>query len=63
MDGVGRWSGSGTSGSTYTLAKDFTLAASTSYTDTPFLEFNKDLTSVSLIFIISDASETIDYSW
>lgn len=66
MDGTQRWSGPPNvlSGVTITFDTNFTLAASTTYNNTGLFEFTRNLTSVtSLVFIMSDASETESYSW
>lgn len=64
IGGATVFSGNANSGDTITLSPSATLAASQSTTDSPFLEFNKDLTSVtSLVFIMSDGSQTISYSF
>ena len=64
MDSVERWSGTKSSGSTVTFDTNFTLTASTTYTNTGLFEFSKNLTSVtSLVFIMSDGSQSTSYSW
>jgi len=64
MNGIQRWSGTENSGSTVTLDTSFALAAGTTYPNTATFSFSKDLSSVSsLIFIMSDATETSVYSW
>lgn len=64
IDGSQRWSGTVNSGSTVTLDTSFTLIASTTYNNTALFTFSKNLSSVSsLVFIMSDATETSAYSW
>lgn len=64
MDEIQRWSGSASSGSTITLTISFTLTANTTYNNTGFFVFNKILSSVtSLVFIMSDGSQTVSYAW
>jgi len=64
MNGIQRWSGTENSGSTITLSTSFSLAASTTYPNTATFDFSKNLSSVSsLVFIMSDATETPAYSW
>jgi len=64
MDGSERWSGTVSSGQSLTFDTNFTLSASTTYSNTGLFEFSKNLTSVtSLVFIMSDGSETGSYSW
>ena len=64
IDDEEKWSGNASSGATITLDTSFTLTANTTYEEAGLFEFSKDLTSVtSLIFIMSDASETESYSW
>lgn len=64
MDSAERWSGTKASGSTVTLDTNFTLTASTTYSNTGLFEFSKNLTSVtSLVFIMSDGSQSSSYSW
>lgn len=64
MGGAEKWSGNVSSGSTITFDTNFTLTASTTYTNTGLFEFSKNLTSVtSLTFIMSDGSQTVGYSW
>jgi hypothetical protein len=58
------FSGNASSGDTIDLSPAFTLSASTSYSSSVFLRFNKNLSSVtSLIFIMSDGSPSVEYSW
>ena len=66
MDGAERWSGppNAASGSSIVFDTNFTLAASTTYNNTGLFVFIRNLTSVtSLVFIMSDGSETDSYSW
>ncbi|MEW6101246.1 MAG: prepilin-type N-terminal cleavage/methylation domain-containing protein [Candidatus Omnitrophota bacterium] len=64
MDGTGRWSGNAASGSTITFDTNFTLSPSTAYSNTGLFEFSKNLSSVaSLVFIMSDATQTASYAW
>jgi len=64
MDGSQRWSGTASSGSAITLDTNFALLAGTTYNNTGLFTFSKNLSSVSsLVFIMSDATETIAYSW
>ena len=64
IDDEEKWSGNVSSGATITLDTSFTLAANTTYEEAGLFEFSKDLTSVtSLVFIMSDGSETESYSW
>ena len=64
MNGAVRWSGTASSGSTITLDTSFTLAGGTVYPQTARFNFSKNLSSVSsLVFIMSDATETPAYSW
>ncbi|MBU2043997.1 MAG: hypothetical protein KJ977_00635 [Candidatus Omnitrophica bacterium] len=59
-----RWSGTGNSGSTITLETNFTLSAGTTYANTGLFTFSKSLSAVSsLVFIMSDLTETSSYSW
>jgi len=63
MDGSTRWSGAeSTSGTTIDIT-DFTLSAGTSYNNTGRFNFSSNVSSVTLVFIMSDASETGSYSW
>lgn len=58
------FSGNASSGDTISLSPAFALSANTSYSSPVFLEFNKNLTSVtSLIFIMNDSSSTVEYTW
>jgi len=64
MDGTERWSGTAASGATITFDANFTLSGSTTYSNTGLFHFSKNITSVSsLVFIMSDASQTSSYSW
>jgi len=64
MDSVVRWSGNASSGDTITLTTNFTLSAGTTYSNTGLFAFSKTLASVSsLVFIMSDGSQTSSYSW
>ncbi|MFC1708651.1 type II secretion system protein [Candidatus Omnitrophota bacterium] len=64
MDSAERWSGTKGSGSTVTFDTNFTLTANTAYANTGLFGFSKDLTSVtSLVFIMSDSSQSSSYSW
>ena len=64
IDSLERWSGTASSGQTKKFDTNFVLSASTTYSNTGFFEFNKNLSSVtSLVFIMDDASETSSYSW
>jgi len=63
MDGTQRWSGNARIGATITLDTPFTLVAKTTYTNTGLFAFSKNLTSATIIFIMSDASQTTSYSW
>jgi len=64
MDGSARWSGSeSTSGTTIALTNTFTLSAATFYNNTGKFTFSQNISSVTLTFIMSDASSTSDYSW
>jgi prepilin-type N-terminal cleavage/methylation domain-containing protein len=63
MDGSTRWSGNQNSGSTITLDTSFTLAASTTYTNTCTFGYSKNLTSATVVFIMSDGTSTPTYSW
>lgn len=63
-NGAERWSGNDSSPSTITLTSSFTLTANATYNNTGLFSFSKNLTSVdSLVFIMSDGSETPSYSW
>ena len=63
IGGSTRWTGSeSTSGTTIDIT-DFTLTAGTSYNNTGLFTFSSNVSSVSLTFIMSDASETSTYSW
>lgn len=64
MDSAERWSGTKNSGDTVTFDTNFTLTANTTYTNTGLFEFSKNLSSVtSLVFIMSDGSQSTTYSW
>jgi prepilin-type N-terminal cleavage/methylation domain-containing protein len=67
LDGVVRWSGTQpTSGSTITLTSSFTLSAGTTYAHPGHsneFEFSQNISSATLIFIMSDGSSTASYSW
>ncbi|MCF7908237.1 MAG: prepilin-type N-terminal cleavage/methylation domain-containing protein [Candidatus Omnitrophica bacterium] len=64
MDGSQRWSGTQSSGSTITFDTNFTLSAGATYNNTGLFTFSKNLSSVSsLVFVMSDATETTAYSW
>ena len=64
MDSSTRWSGSeATSGTTIALTSTFTLSAATSYNNTGKFTFSQNVSSVTLTFIMSDASSTSGYSW
>ena len=63
MNGVERWSGTVSSGSTITFDTNFTLSASTTYSSTAHFTFSKNVSSATVTFNMSDATSTSSYSW
>lgn len=63
MNAVTRWTGNSNSPTTATLSPAFTLSAGTTYSNTAFFNFSKNLGTISLIFVMSDGSQTPAYSW
>lgn len=67
MNGVTRWDGSLTSPATVDFTADgkpdFTLTALTTYTNTARFNFSRNLSTISVIFIMSDGSQTPAYNW
>ncbi len=63
INGSERWSGTKNSGSAITLDTSFTLAIDTTYTNTAKFTFSKNVSSASVIFNMSDGSNTTAYSW
>ncbi len=63
INGTDRWSGNENSGSTITLTSSFTLAIDTNYNKTAKFSFKKNLSSVTIVFHMSDGSSTTAYSW
>jgi len=63
MNGVDRWSGTASSGSTITLTSSFILAIDTTYSNTARFTFSKNLSSATIVFNMSDGSSATAYSW
>ncbi|MFH1441895.1 MAG: prepilin-type N-terminal cleavage/methylation domain-containing protein [Candidatus Omnitrophota bacterium] len=63
MNTITRWTGNANSPRTAILSPTFTLSASTTYTNTGFFNFSKNLSTVSVVFVMSDGSQTAAYSW
>jgi len=67
MDSAVRWDGNSASPITVDFTddgkNDFTLAASTTYSNTATFSFSKNLSTISVIFIMSDGTETTAYNW
>ena len=63
MNGVERFSGTVSSGSTITFDTNFTLSASTTYSSTAHFTFSKNVSSATVTFNMSDATSTSSYSW
>jgi len=63
MGGVMKWSGSESISPTTIDITDFVLAVDTFYNNTGYFTFSSNLSSATLTFIMSDLSQTSEYSW